>query len=276
MSKKILIVVIVILSVGVGFFVLTKQNPKPPTPVTNSEPQSSPSVITEQKITLIGTVKQLNNNGDPAQYSYELALNSPFFDKLQATGNSTVSKMPILSRDKVLQDSLKGYVGKEIAAEGSMAWGLGESRYLEVSAIDDMSSWKTFTNKTFGYSLKFPATYQVPPQSEKQKSQVGIDNNISVEKKSDPTGSSVIIIDVNLSKDNISLKNYMDTHLKLFSITGPLISYNFNGYDSFINKNQPGTNVFVKNGNNIYHITASTAAQDKEIGTILTTFKFTQ
>src|SRR3989344_9202013 len=195
MNKKLLIGVIAILLVGIGFFVLAKQSSQPSVPITKSEPQASPSVITEQKIRLIGTIKWLNPS-DPAQYSYELTLNFPFYDKLQSTGNPYVSKMPILSRDKVLQDSINGYVGKEVVAEGLMAWGLAESRYLEVNAISDMSSWETYTNKTFGYSLKFPATYQVPSQTEKQKSQLGIDNNIAIEKKSDPNGNSVIIIDV--------------------------------------------------------------------------------
>ncbi|MDP4010818.1 MAG: hypothetical protein Q8P72_01155, partial [Candidatus Roizmanbacteria bacterium] len=134
MNKKLPIVAIVILVVAIGFFALTKQNSQTSVPVTNSEPQPSPLVVNEQKITLIGTVKQLDNNSDPAQYSYELTLNFPFYDKLESTGNPYMSKMPILSRDKVLQDSIKGYVGKEVAVEGLMAWGLAESRYLEVSA----------------------------------------------------------------------------------------------------------------------------------------------
>ena len=138
----------------------------------------------------------------------------------------------------------------------------------------DTSSWTVYTNKTFGYSLKFPATYEVPPQAEKEISQKGVDNNISVERKANP-GSSVVIIDVNLNKDNMSIEDYMNKNLKLFGITGPLISYNFNGYDSLFNKNQPGTNVFIKQGRYIYHITASTASSDKEIGDILATFKFT-
>ena len=107
MNKNLRIGVIAILLVGIGFFVLTKQNFQPSAPVTNSEPQPSPSVITEQKIRLIGTIKWLNPS-DPAQYSYELTLEYPFYDELQSTGQPYMSKMPILSRDKVLQ--AMGYV----------------------------------------------------------------------------------------------------------------------------------------------------------------------
>ncbi len=275
MNKNLLIGAIVILSVGIGFFVLTKQNSQTSVPVTKSEPQLSPSVITEQKITLIGTVKLLNNNSDPAQYSYELTLNFPFYDKLESTGNSYVSKMPILSRDKVLQEDIKRYVGEQVAVEGLMAWGLAESRYLEVSAITDMSSWTLYTNKTYGYSLMFPTTYEVPPQSEKQKSQLGVDNNTVVEKKSDPSGSSVIVIDVNQDKDTLSLGDYMDKNMKMFGINGPLLGGIFNGYDCVFNKNQPGTNVFLKQGQYVYHITAPTSSTDKEVRDIVATFKFT-
>ena len=266
---------IVVLVVGIGFFVLTKQNSQPSVPVTNSQSQPSPSVITEQKITLIGTIKWLNPS-DPAQYSYELTLEYPFYDELNSAENTDSNKVPILSRDKALQDSIKGYVGKEVAVEGLMAWGLAESRYLEISTITDMSSWTVYTNKTFGYSLKFPATYQVSPKTTKNINQVDLDNNIAVIKEENPGGNSVIVIDVNLDKDNLSLKDYMDKNLKTFGIDGPLLSYTFNGYDSLLNKNQPGTNVFIKRGNNIYHITASTASQDKEIGNIVATFKFTK
>src|SRR3989344_5804875 len=226
MNKKLLIGVIAILLVGIGFFVLAKQSSQPSVPITKSEPQASPSVITEQKIRLIGTIKWLNPS-DPAQYSYELTLNFPFYDELQSTGQPYMSKMPILSRDKALQDSIKGYVGKEVAVEGLMAWGLAESRYLEISTITDMSSWTVYTNKTFGYSLKFPATYQVSPKTTKNINQVDLDNNIAVIKEENPGGNSVIVIDVNLDKDNLSLKDYMDKNLKTFGIDGPLLSYTF-------------------------------------------------
>lgn len=274
MNKNFLIVVIVILLIGVGFFVLTKQNSQSPAFLTNSESQPSPSTNTEQKITLIGTVKRLSNNSDPAQYSYELALNFPFYDKLQSTGNSNVSKVPILSRDKVLQDSIKEYVGKEVAVDGLMAWGLAESRYLEVSRISDMSSWTVYTNKTFGYSLKFPETYQIPAQTEKEISQKEIDSNIVVKRTSDLSGSGVIMVDVSPNNNDMSLENSRETNLKLFGITGPLNSYNFNGYDSLFNKNQLGMNVYIKHGLYLYHVNAPTASQDKEVENIVATFKF--
>ena len=271
MNKNLRIGVIAILLVGIGFFVLTQKNSQPSAPVTNSETQPSPSVVNDKKITLIGTVKQLDNNSDPAQYSYELTLNFPFYDELESTGNQYVSKMPILSRDKVLQDSIKGYVGKEIAAEGLMAWGLGESRYLEVSAISDMSGWKTYTsksygNKSYGFIIKFPINYEVLPGNDSQNTCIRLNADSPCE----------VLINIYPNKDNLSLEDYLNKEATAFSIDGPLIPYNFNGYETLFNKNEPGTNLFIKRDLTVYRFIAPKASSDKEIGAIVSTFKFTQ
>lgn len=133
MHKKLFASIIIIVIIVIVYLYETRKNSNlAPTNSTKTSDQTSPEV-NESKITLTGTVKDLNNT-DPARYYYELTLSSPFNDDLQPTGNP-VNKMPILSRDKVLQDSIKGYVGKEVTAEGFMRWGQGESRYLEISTI---------------------------------------------------------------------------------------------------------------------------------------------
>lgn len=143
----------------------------------------------------------------------------------------------------------------------------------------DTSNWTLYTNKTYGYSIKFPGTYRVPPQSEKQKSQVGIDNNTCV-KKNTAGNECVVIIDSFKNSDNLSLEDYLNKNLKMFGLfeatnplSSPLVSYTFNGYDSLFNKNQF---VFVKHGQYVYHISAPNVSSDKEVGEIVATFKFTQ
>ncbi|MDO8611019.1 MAG: hypothetical protein Q7R95_10870 [bacterium] len=138
----------------------------------------------------------------------------------------------------------------------------------------DTTNWTLYTNKTYGYSLKFPTTYEVPPQTEKEISQKGVDSNICIKRKSNNTCSVLIEFWENIG--NLSLKDYVNKNLNLFGITGPLVSYNFNGYDSLLNKNQSGTDVFVKQGQYIYHINAPTASSDKEVEDIIATFKFTE
>ena len=136
------------------------------------------------------------------------------------------------------------------------------------------SSWTVYTNKTYGYSLKFPKAYEFRPQSEKEISQLGVDTLIGIENKSE-RGNKLIAISVNIDKSDMSLEEYMDKNLKAYGITDPLTKYVFNGYESLLNKNQLGTNVYIKRANYVYNIAvAKNAAFDKELGAIAATFKF--
>lgn len=151
---------------------------------------------------------------------------------------------------------------------------LSTFKFITPTASTDTSNWTLYTNKTFGYILKFPTNYEVAPQTEKEISQKGIDSNICIKRKLNNTRS--VLIDFWENIGNLSLKDYVNNNLNLFGITGPLVNYNFNGYDSLLNKNQSETDVFVKQGQYVYHISASTASSDKEVGDIVATFKFTQ
>lgn len=182
MNKKLLIGAMAILLVGFGFFVLTKQNSQPSVPVTKSEPQPSPSVITEKKPTA------------------------------------------------------------------------------------DTSNWTVYVNKTYNYSVKFPRTYELQPGNEEQNMCIRLNVDSPCE----------VLINVYPNKDNLSLEDYLSNQSIAFSIDGPLIPYNFNGYDTLFDKNQLGTNLFIKRGLTVFRFVASKASSDKEIGDIVATFKFTQ
>lgn len=134
------------------------------------------------------------------------------------------------------------------------------------------SSWTLYTNKTHGYSLSFPTSYEIRTQTDKEISQMGVDSVICIGKKLNSNCDIRIVFWENIG--NLALGDFVNKNLSLFEITGPLVKYDFNGYDSLFNKNQPGTDIFVKQGQYVYHIVASTASSDKEIGDILTTFKF--
>lgn len=45
---------------------------------------------------------------------------------------------------------------------------------------DETANWKTYTNNTYGYEIKFPDNYAVPTQTEKQKSQLSEGQNMCV------------------------------------------------------------------------------------------------
>jgi hypothetical protein len=62
-----------------------------------------------------------------------------------------------------------------------------DSTLIATPTPDVTAGWTTYINPTYSYSIKFPDTYEVPPQTEKQKSQLGIDNNICVALKDSNT-----------------------------------------------------------------------------------------
>lgn len=134
----------------------------------------------------------------------------------------------------------------------------------EQKVTTDTSNWTVYTNKTYSYSIKFPKNYEVQLGNEEQNT--CIRPNVGSPCK--------VFINTYPNKDNLSLKDYLSKQSIAFLIDGPLIPYNFNGYDSIFNKNQLGTNLFTKRDLTVFHFVASEASSDKEIGDIVATFKF--
>ena len=54
------------------------------------------------------------------------------------------------------------------------------------------ANWKTYTNTTFGYSIKIPNKYDVPSQTAREKSQFGIGQNICIKQINNNTCNIVI------------------------------------------------------------------------------------
>jgi hypothetical protein len=101
----------------------------------NQSAQKSPTLgDTNVKISLTGIVNYLNPS-NPEDYSYELILDVPYYDELQASGEPNINQLPIMSTDKKINESINSFIGKKVTVEGSMEWGLAESRYLLVKNI---------------------------------------------------------------------------------------------------------------------------------------------
>lgn len=129
----------------------------------------------------------------------------------------------------------------------------------------DTSSWTNFVNNTYSFNIKFPITYEVQPGAEEQNTCVRVKLS---------AGECVVLINIYEDKDNLTLDSYLNKNIDSFAISGPLVSYDFNGYDSLLSKNQPGTELFIKRGSSVYRFTASKASSDKEVGDIMATFRF--
>ena len=90
---------------------------------------------TEETISLVGVIKKLNPSTQ-AEYSYELVLEQPYYDQLQASGYPYINSVPVLSTGTEIE--LGRYNNKKVEAQGTMAWGYSESRYLQVGNIKEL------------------------------------------------------------------------------------------------------------------------------------------
>ena len=134
-------------------------------------------------------------------------------------------------------------------------------------AVDiNTSGWATHTNKTYGFSIEYPSTYQIQSGNEEQNTCIWLNSNSPCE----------VLINVYDNKGDLTLTDYLNKNLSSFAITGPLVSYDFNGYDSLLNKNQPGTYLFIKRGLWVYRFVAPKASENRVIEAMVNTFKFVQ
>lgn len=192
--------------------------------------------------------------------------NSVQFDTLNRHFASTDT---IVKNGIVIYDVSLGAVNpnKPISTEAKQIYNkiLSTFKFVASTTSTDTSSWTNYVNKTYGYSLKFPVNYERQPGTDEQTTCVRLISTIS---------PCIVLINVYDNKDNLTLDNYLNTKLKSYPIDGPLIPYNFNGYNTLFNKNQPGMYLFIKRGLYVYVFNAPTASSDKEVGDIVTTFKF--
>lgn len=77
MNKKFVPFIAVVILIGVGFFILTKQDPKPFTPIVVSTPPASPSATTEKKPTIDTSNWKTYTN---TTYNYSIRLPSTYPD----------------------------------------------------------------------------------------------------------------------------------------------------------------------------------------------------
>ncbi len=141
---------------------------------------------------------------------------------------------------------------------------------------DPAANWKTYTNTTYGFSIKFPDTYEVPPQSSREISQLGKDSQACIESKAD--GICRVVFYVVDNPQGLSASEYVRTLPEI-----PLNDYLrqaqpviFNGYAALTwsTSNAIGYMVGNINGTTIVEIRASD--NTSILKQILSTFKFTQ
>lgn len=139
----------------------------------------------------------------------------------------------------------------------------------------DTSGWKTYTNTTYGYSLKYPPSYTVPnQQSDREISQLGKDTQICIIQNV----TCIIPIHSIKNTNNFSAEEYIKTQQSLYPIRKQTInSIEWVFWDNTTSPYSSRNYYTIHNGN-IYEIDGATSKEDYVIlsNQILSSFKFTQ
>lgn len=69
---------------------------------------------------------------------------------------------------------------------------LSTFKFTDQEQTIDTTSWKTYTNTTFKYQIKYPDGYQVMQQTDRQKSQLGVDENTCIASNTEKTCKLII------------------------------------------------------------------------------------
>lgn len=136
---------------------------------------------------------------------------------------------------------------------------------------DETADWKIYTNTTFGYSIRFPDTYEVSSQSDKEKSQLG-DTSRCIVTKID--GQCSILINSFKNTENFSLENWVKKYqipLTTYGGNAEVTKSNLNGYNALSARNETQVVYYLENNSNIFYIESSI---NQESLSILDTFKF--
>ena len=135
----------------------------------------------------------------------------------------------------------------------------------------ETANWKTYTNTAFGYSIKFPDTYAVSSQSDKEKSQLG-DASRCIVTKID--GKCSVLINSFKNTAKLSLEEWVKKYeipLSTYSGNAKISKSNLNGYNALSARNETQVVYYLENNSNIFYIESSINQEDLSI---LDTFKF--
>lgn len=135
---------------------------------------------------------------------------------------------------------------------------------------DETANWKTYTNPTYHYSIKFPNTFEVPPQSEREISQLGKDSNMCVQEKA--TTTCRIVINVYQNTVDISTEDWIKQHPSLIIDKPTVAQTTINGLQVQKLTNSNKTAYVFTYGPNIVVLLSETNAQYQKI---MDTFQFT-
>lgn len=100
---------------------------------TDSRPSSNQNA--KKSLTLSGTLEELERPAPDIEYDYQLKLESPYFDELNAQGPTNITSIIVVPENETIRQTLASNVGNAVSIEGVIEWGLAETRHLKATKV---------------------------------------------------------------------------------------------------------------------------------------------
>lgn len=74
------------------------------------------------------------------EYDFQLKLDTPYFDELNAQGPSNITSIVVVPVNETIRQTLASNIGNSVSIEGVIEWGLAETRHLKATKIVEMDN----------------------------------------------------------------------------------------------------------------------------------------
>jgi hypothetical protein len=92
-------------------------------------------VSSSTKLVFSGTLSSMERPAPDINYDFQLELDSPYFDELNAQGPRNVTSIVVVPENEAIRQTLAANVGNAVSIKGIIEWGLAETRHLKASKI---------------------------------------------------------------------------------------------------------------------------------------------
>lgn len=115
-----------------------KCKPYPENPVRTVDGGKTKGSVTQALNPLKGSFKYAQRLAPDIGYDYTFDLDEPFADKFTSSGKPAfVTQTPAIPKDNLTWMILEDNIGEKLSVEGEMAWGYAESKYFDISKVNE-------------------------------------------------------------------------------------------------------------------------------------------
>lgn len=131
-----------------------------------------------------------------------------YFVNAKATTDKEDLQTQITALNSKFDDSQKALAAAEVAASVKTTAPVATGTTVTPTPVDPTASWKTYTNATYNFSFKYPATFTVVAGARSLNEQMG--TNCQLITLDTHTGLTVCDVVANLTDYGLSAPNGMD------------------------------------------------------------------